>query len=34
MKVTIDSVYSREHFAAVDHIIKHYGHFKSQTNYL
>lgn len=33
MKVTIDSVYSREHFAAVDHIIKHYGHFKSQTNY-
>lgn len=33
MKVTIDSVYSREHFAAVDHIIKHYGHFKSQTDY-
>lgn len=33
MKVTINSVYSREHFAAVDHIIKHYGHFKSQTNY-
>lgn len=33
MKVTIDSVYSREHFASVDHIIKHYGHFKSQTDY-
>lgn len=33
MKVTINSVYSREHFAAVDHIIKHYGHFKSQTDY-
>ena len=33
MKVTIDSVYSREHFAAVDHIIKHYSHFKSQTDY-
>lgn len=33
MKVTIDSVYSRKHFAAVDHIIKYYGHFKSQTDY-
>ena len=33
MKVTIDSVYSREHFTAVNHIIKHYGHFKSQTDY-
>lgn len=33
MKVTIDSVYSREHFAAVNHIIKHYKKFNSLTEY-
>lgn len=33
MKVTIDSVYSREHFAAVNHIIKHYKKFNSLIEY-
>ena len=33
MKITINSVYSREHFAAVDHIIKHYKKFNSLTEY-
>lgn len=33
MKLELNSVYPRENFAALDHLIKHYGYFKSQTEY-